>query len=437
MKWFTAKKKVEEQEKAANTMSTGGASEDHLASVAKEQEDKFGRFSDFGGGTKKGESVEDRTDLTNIQSNLADKEQVIDKKNPWMTSGEELVSDNEAKHQSVSQTDKILTEDKEVRKLIELILSSKKDSITPSVNFEENQWSYPLLEQIGSPEHVAALLEELSSPSVNILEKGEYERLPVCPKHPQYFATSVRLYCSACFSSNVVKLHLIEHSACGYITTKMGFGEVSADINKCASCKKTIKEPEKELRKVGRWYQCNNCKIRFDDLVIRLHCREFKHDFDINQADIAVIPFYKLKADSKSVSIYAFSLIPQFKKMSVFDGFAVEGSSAVKGKSGVMHKASIYAYNRENKTVIIDIKSAESEIGDAEVNSMLVKVLDISPSVAILIAVPSVSETAKALAAAHNISVVTGKDFAEILGAVEQILKTRLYLENKLDKNVE
>ena len=68
---------------------------------------------------------------------------------------------------------------------------------------------------------------------------------------------------------------------------------------------------------------------------------------------------------------------------------------------------------------------------------MLVKVLDTSPSVAILIGIPSVSEMAMSLAASHNISVVTGKEFSEILDSVEQILKSRLYLEKPLDKNLE
>ena len=68
---------------------------------------------------------------------------------------------------------------------------------------------------------------------------------------------------------------------------------------------------------------------------------------------------------------------------------------------------------------------------------MLVKVLDTAPSVAILIGIPSVSEIAKSLAASHNISVITGKDFAEILDRVEQILKSRLFLERPLDKNAE
>jgi len=358
------------------------------------------------------------------------------KKDLTMPSSEHLFSDDKKK-QILGDQIKELKGNSEASRLVGIILSSNEDSIKPSVNFEDNFWTYPLLEELGTPEHVSSLLDELSSPTEGILEKSEYERLPVCPKHPQYISNSIKMYCSSCHSSNVAKLHLIEHTVCGHINTKSGFGESSEEITKCESCKKTIKDPKNELRKLGRWYECNQCKSRFDDLVIKLHCRKYNHDFDINQADIIIIPFYKLRVDAKSVSTYSYSLVPKLSALKILEGFTIEPSSSIKGKSGVIHKASIYAYNRENKTILIDIKSSESEIGDAEINSMLVKVLDASPSIAILIGIPSVSEIAKSLAASHNISVIEGKDYAEILDGVEQVLKSRIYLERPLGKNVE
>ena len=389
-------------------------------------------------GTQKGSTVSP-TNQKQIPDKVFDfgsdtKGELVTNKTNLLIQPSEQFSDDKTKQLLGVQT-KELKGDNEASRLVGILLSSNEDSIKPSVNFEDNFWTYPLLDQLGTPKHVSSLLDELSSPTDGILEKSEYERLPLCPKHPQYISNSIKMYCSSCHSSNVVKLHLIEHTVCGHINTKSGFGERSEEINKCESCKKTIKDPENELRKLGRWYECNQCKSRFDDLVIKLHCRKFDHDFDINQADIEVIPCYKLRVDAKSVSTYSYSLVPKLSAIKILEGFTIEPSSSVKGKSGVIHKASVYAYNKQNKTILIDIKSSEMEIGDAEINSMLVKVLDTSPSIAILVAIPSVSEMAKALAASHNISVVTGKEFTEILGSVEQILKSRLYLEKPLDKN--
>lgn len=422
MKWFSDKKKKEEENVTINK-------EPEIKSSSVTQQDVI---PENGNDVENIGALKDKFEQI-VQSDSATRETITDDASSRLrTFGKD--DDNNT---TEAQNNKREFGDVEVQKVIEILMTSMEDNVIPAVNFEENRWSYPLLDKLGRPEHVSALLEEISSPSVNILEKGEYERIPVCPKHPQYLSTSMKLYCSGCSSTDVVKLHLIEHKPCGYITTKIGFGEVSTGINSCASCKKKIRDPENELRKLGRWYECNNCKIRFDDLVTRLHCRKFDHDFEINQADIVIVPYYKLKADAKSVSIYAYSLIPQLQKLSVLNGFTIESSTSVKGKSGVMHKTSLFASNRENKSVLIDIKSGESELGDAEINSMLVKVLDISPSVAVFIGVPEVSETAKALAKAHKISVVTGKDFDEIIKSTEQILKNRLYLENKMDKNAE
>ncbi len=436
MKWFPAKKKdtseagkennlTQEMEKQlgqkdksdepGNGKTNLGIQSDHTVSpeISKQTRNKF---FDFGQDAQSGS--------------------VVDKKNPQVPSKEQPFPDEVKKHLSDDRIKEQLSQS-EISRLVGIILTSNQDSIKPYVNFEDNLWTYPLLKDLGSPEHVSSLLEELSSSSEGILEKIEYERLPVCPKHPQYISNSIKMYCSSCHSSDVMKLHLIEHTICGHINTKSGFGEHSEQLKKCESCQKTIKDPEKELRKLGRWYECKQCRSRFDDLVIKLHCRKFNHDFDINQADIAIIPFYKLKVDAKSVSSYSYSLVPKLTSLKILEGFTIEPSSSVKGKSGVMHKASIYAYNRENKTILIDIKSSESVIGDAEINSMLVKVLDTSPSLAILVGIPSVSEVAKSLAESHNISVVTGKEFTEIVDSVQQILKSRLYLEKPLDENLE
>jgi hypothetical protein len=103
-------------------------------------------------------------------------------------------------------------------------------------------------------------------------------------------------------------------------------------------------------------------------------------------------------------------------------GFAVEDAPSIKGKSGVAHAVNLYAYNKMNQTILIDVKGAEAEIDDAEVTSTLIKVLDISPTIAILIGIPAVSKRARAMAAAQNIAVITGKSANDIIPQVDAIL---------------
>jgi len=85
------------------------------------------------------------------------------------------------------------------------------------INFEENKFSYPLLAELGNGTEIIPKLEDLSSETAGILERGIYERLPLCPDHPENLATTVRLYCSSCLSDDIKKMHLQEHKACGFI----------------------------------------------------------------------------------------------------------------------------------------------------------------------------------------------------------------------------
>ncbi|MCZ6582083.1 MAG: hypothetical protein O6761_02795, partial [Thaumarchaeota archaeon] len=194
--------------------------------------------------------------------------------------------------------------DEDAKKIIETISNTKDGTLRPSINFEENKIIYPQLADIVSV-NVIEKLDELASSS-DVLEKKIYERIPVCPTHSGSFSISVRLYCSSCLSGNIQKLHLVEHKTCGYITENEIL-KSSGDKIICVSCKKSIKDPKKEIRKLGRWYECDDCNSKFDNCVVKLHCRKFEHDFTVDQADMQNIYSYKIKLDSTSLHSYTHS----------------------------------------------------------------------------------------------------------------------------------
>lgn len=64
-------------------------------------------------------------------------------------------------------------------------------------------------------------------------------------------------------------------------------------------------------------------------------------------------------------------------------------------------------------------------VEDADIICSFIKIMDISPSITILVAILAVSEKPNALSAmAHlnNIRIVAGRNFAEIAQSIEQIL---------------
>lgn len=316
--------------------------------------------------------------------------------------------------------------DAKVHSLIETVSHEKNHAIYPYLNYETNKITFPLLAKVGESEDNVALLEKLASENIAVLEKHIFERLVLCPEHSDSFAISLRLYCSKCGGIDIERLHLMEHKACGYIGKKSEFEIVTPA--KCPSCRAIIKDVGRELRTPGMWYECNGCKGKFDNPTIKLHCRKYNHDFNINQADTLVIPYFKLRTHATTAQVNILSVIPMVKKVLTAKDFAVEETPQIKGKSGVMHTASLYAYNRENKTIVVDVLSAAgNEVDDADVISTFVKVIDTSPTFAIFIAIPAISERARAMSASYgNIHIVAGTNFGSIIKSVEDVIAKQL-----------
>jgi hypothetical protein len=318
-----------------------------------------------------------------------------------------------------------LASDAKVRSLIEIVSHQQDHAVYPHINYEANKITFPLLSQIGESEDNIAFLEKLSAEGMAVFEKQIFERLIICPDHPDSYAISLRLYCPKCKSPDIEKLHLVEHKSCGYIGEKTEFDVAGSSPGlKCPMCRNAIRDASKELKIPGMWYECYGCKSKFDNPTMKMHCRRFNHDFNLNQAESIVVPCFKLMKEVSSTNIKALPLIALIKRLLAAKGFSVEENAQIKGASGVPHTANLFGRMPDtNKTVLIDIRSSEASADDTEVVSLFVKVVDVAPSFAIFVAIPSISDKARAMSAAYsNISIVTGRDFDEIVKLVDEAL---------------
>ena len=306
------------------------------------------------------------------------------------------------------------SQDENAKKLLNFMNQSKKKEITPYINFKENRVSFPILINIGLDEYNVKFLESLTPEAVGILEKGVYERQLVCPKHPDELSTGIRLYCPECSSMDVERLHLIEHKVCGFIAEKEKYGvDDVRHVQKCPHCKKQIEDYNKEIRLPGRWNKCHSCSKIFDNVVIKLRCRKYEHDFDVTEAESVSIPSYKLKENAME-NVGIMTILSPLKKILTSADYAVEELTTVLGKSGVEHPVSIFA-KKDNQRIAIFVETSKGQIQDTEINSTLVKVLDIAPSKTIFIAIPSISEQAKTMGEAHGMIILSGDNNEKIL----------------------
>lgn len=314
-----------------------------------------------------------------------------------------------------------------VDKLTKIIQKSSEKMIRPMIDFTNGQITYPILKEIGKNTEDIDFLESLTADSSGVLEKTVYERIVVCPKHTSCLSINVRLYCPKCHSMNIEKLHLLEHTKCGYISEKNNF-ELSENkvVEKCPSCKKPIKEISKELRVPAMWYTCSQCEQKFDDVQIKLHCRDHNHDFDTNFAQSIEVPGFILKDSTNDSKFDISSLIESLKILLNYSGFEIEENHSAKGKSNHYHHVDLYGFDQNGKKIFIFIKKSDDVIDNSEINSKIIQVLDTSPDVAILVGFAEISEKAKSIASSYNISIVSSQEPEKIIPNVEEVLKNQI-----------
>ena len=308
-----------------------------------------------------------------------------------------------------------------IDELIKTIRTSEEKLIAPVLDLMTGKYVFPLLKKIGESENNVEFLENLTSQSIDVLERTIYEKIAVCPEHPTSLQANVRLYCPKCNSMNIEKMHLLEHKICGCISERRNFGdEDDESILKCPSCKKIIKNSKNELRIPAMWYSCIGCKEKFDDVKIRMHCRAYNHDIEMNMLRTVSIPCYKLKnlnlrTDSDS------SLILNLRQLFSDYGFTSEDDCSSRGKSKHLHNVDLIGKDSNNNTIFTYISEPKQEIDESEINAKIIPILDCSPTKTIIIG--TFSEKAKLIAYQYNIDLIESEDKDTIISQFNEILE--------------
>ena len=306
-------------------------------------------------------------------------------------------------------------------RLIQEVQKLKDRTIIPFVDYNEGQLLYPILSEIDESPDNLSYLDGLVSDG--ILEKEIYEKLIVCPIHSDTFSSSVRLYCPKCHSMDVEKLNLFEHKKCGYITESSNFDFTENENSQCPSCKKPITNFEKEIRVPAMWYQCNDCSEKFDDAVVKLHCRKYEHDFDTNSGQFVSTFRYKLKNSEISVNSDTTEIKDELQKLLIGFNFDSHLNYTIQGKSNNTHEIPIYGKSKtSDDSILIFIKNQPHGIDQTDMNSILVPKLDIEPTHTLLITVSAINDGVEQLAKHYGIHIICEPDLSQIISCVEEFV---------------
>ncbi|MCV0392352.1 MAG: hypothetical protein K5790_03540 [Nitrosopumilus sp.] len=328
---------------------------------------------------------------------------------------------HEEDHKIVSQIDLPPTSTIKSVQLIQEVQKLNDRTIIPFVDYNEGKLFYPILSKIGEVQDNIEYLDNLVADG--ILEKKIYEKLIVCPIHSDTFSSSMRLYCPKCHSMGVEKLNLFEHKKCGYITESSNFDFTNQEESFCPSCKKPIKNFEKEIRVPAMWYQCEDCSEKFDNAVIKLHCRKHEHDFDTNSGQFVTTYCYKLKNSEISINSDTNQIKDELLKLLEGFNFTAKLNVLIKGKSGNVHEIPIYGKSKTtNESILIFIKNQPGGIDQTDMNSILVPKLDIAPTNTLLVTVSGINDGVENLAKHYEIHLISEPDFSKIISHVEMFV---------------
>jgi len=296
-------------------------------------------------------------------------------------------------------------------------------TIKPVVDFNENCLFYPILAKIGEPPDNVSYFDDLVSEGV--LDKQVFEKLIICPLHPEAFSSSVRLYCPKCNSLNVEKLNLYEHKRCGYITESSAYDFSNPENSTCPSCNKKITDFKKEIRIPAMWHQCIDCSEKFDNAIIKLYCRQHEHDFETNTGLFVTTYSYRLMDYDAPITSDDDKMHEDLEKLLKEFNFSTEFKASVKGKSGNSHKVPIYAKNNSSgETMAIFINRQSEKLVPADINSILISILDISPKTTLLLTTSEVEKEVMPLAKQYGIEIISGSDLSKIIQLVEEFVST-------------
>ncbi len=244
----------------------------------------------------------------------------------------------------------------------------------------------------------APLLERLAD--MRILNASLFEKVLFCPKCGTPSSVYARFKCTQCASIDISINRMIEHLACGTIHQERAFRVGKKMV--CPTCKKVLQKPD-DQRLIGLVCACNKCGAHFEDPSQSFFCRKCEIDFNLTTGIITGVYTYNIN-EKILVEIRSHIGIPAMAKLLESNGYelSIPGVMAGVGKNA---QFSILA-RKGPKVIAIDVSMSDTEVDVGPVLELYVKLLEVTPTVAILCAIPRLSYRAREVAASHKILVV-------------------------------
>jgi Zn finger protein HypA/HybF involved in hydrogenase expression len=299
--------------------------------------------------------------------------------------------------------------------MVQLILAGFADReisiLKPTLDTDKTP-RYIVVENVTrlSPEEVVTLLNGMAESS--ILKKEVSTKVISCPKCGLASQVFDRFECPKCGSIDISVRGIYQDLRKGTIIA------LDTDVKKEAN--------GEDLRKVGSICQCRECRASFDEPLELFYCESCQSKFRFQDARLQNAYSYQVNEAFRD-ELRRIASLSYLKEVFVRKGFDTQLPGALMGTSGVSHDFSLVA-KVEDCTVVVDLVRPRDgkSVSVEEMLTFYGKNIDVQPSRAVLIAIPSMSIEAKKLANANGIKFIEASDPKEAAVFLESCVATPL-----------
>lgn len=239
-----------------------------------------------------------------------------------------------------------------------------------------------------------------------IFKRKFYEKILVCPSCVSANMSNDYV-CPNCNSIDIERKTLLEHTACGTIDSVDNFLVEGGLL--CPKCNTELVEAGADYQKLGSWFECNQCGKR-SDMPNPIHrCRNCGHIFTIKEAGFVSLYAYRLSSEAEDEFKRGYLVMKPLGIVLEDFQYRVEMPAQLSGRSGGMHRFDAVA-TKGSEVVVLDFIASDKQINEVPIASMYAKIFDVSPSQAIVVAIPGLTDKARKLATLYRIMTIEAND---------------------------
>jgi hypothetical protein len=240
-----------------------------------------------------------------------------------------------------------------------------------------------------------------------ILLKKYRDKAVACPSCLSP-AVSVKYLCTSCSSSNIEKRRIVQHAACGFSDVEESFVRETDYI--CPKCKETLTKAS--FQEAALNFKCKECGESFVQPTWMHSCRKCKFNFTLNEASFIDVFSYVLSPEVRNELEGPTTSTSPFRIRLQELGFEILTSTSLKGKSGSLQPFDLVARNTvagKDYTLVLDLIYSTEPLDVIPVSALMGKVIDTGANLAVLVAIPEISQAGRNLAELYDILVIEGE----------------------------